>query len=111
MLTRESLDLPEGGRVHSAPRFAGAMAQGQDEDATGLEQRGQLAERARAFGRRKVHPHGREQHEVVAQAEAMDCGKRGQAVIDPAQARMAPDALSSHSICGFRSHNLIAMTG
>ncbi len=41
----------------------------------------------------------------------MNCSERGKAVIDPAQVSMAPDAFGSHSICGFCSHDLIALSG
>ena len=54
MITRKGLNSSEGGRVHRASRFARAMTHRQDEDATGLETRGPLAEGARTFRRRQV---------------------------------------------------------
>ena len=93
VLAREALELLGIDGMEAAGRLRGTLAQRERDQAAGLQHVDQLAERACTLARSDVHPNGGEQDHVERGAEASDAGERGQAVVDPADARMRVPAL------------------
>lgn len=110
---RQALDLGGGARVHGPARRRGAVPQRQSQEAARLEQRDELAEGTGPLAGRHVHPHGAQQNQVEGEPEAMRRLEAGQAVVEPADARVrvAARPLGAHGPRRLDRDDLVAAPG